>query len=59
MIRRAIGFGLMLLILKFLMSEVFSAGQDTAVSLLNTANVLFSNIGNMNKGFEVENLIPR
>lgn len=49
----------MLLILKFLMSKVFVAGQDTAVSLLNTANVLFSNIGNMDKGFEVEDLIPR
>ncbi len=59
MIRRALGFGLMLLILKFLMSEVFSAGQDTAVSLLNSANVLFSNIGSMDRGFEVENLIPR
>ncbi len=49
----------MLLILKFLMSEVFIAGQDATVSLLNSAGVLFSNIGSMNKGFEVENLIPR
>jgi hypothetical protein len=47
MIRKALGLGLMIIILKFLMKEVFTAGTGALVSLFNTANVVFSNIGSI------------
>ncbi len=49
----------MILILKFLMKEVFAAGEGSVVALFNTANVLFSKMGSMNHGVDVERLIPR
>lgn len=59
MIRKALGFGLMILILKFLMREVFVAGQNSLVTLFSTANVLMSNIGNIHHGVDVTRLIPQ
>jgi hypothetical protein len=54
MIRRALGLGLMILILKFLMNSVFTAAEGTFVQFFNTANVLLGNMGN--GGFLPDNI---
>lgn len=60
MIRKALGLGLTIIILKFLVSEVFIAGESLLVNMLNTANVVFSNTSeNFEVGFDVNQLIPR
>jgi hypothetical protein len=59
MIRRALGLGLMILILRFLMKEVFAAFENTAVSVLNVANILISKLGTTTTQLDINNLIPR
>lgn len=44
-IRKAIGFGIFVLILRLLLNDVFHALENTTVGFLNTANTIFSNIG--------------
>jgi hypothetical protein len=58
MIRKAIGLGILVLILKILMKEVFVAGQGAIVSLFNTANILFSNLGNITSSPNPSALVP-
>jgi hypothetical protein len=58
MIRKAIGLGLMIIILRFLMKEVFAAFESSLVSIFNTANVLMSNLGNA-QAPDVSALIPQ
>jgi hypothetical protein len=58
MIRKAIGLGILILILKLLMKEVFVAGSGALTSLLNTANILFSNFGNLTSPPDPSALIP-
>ncbi|HEY4479861.1 MAG TPA: hypothetical protein VJB58_00090 [Candidatus Paceibacterota bacterium] len=58
--RRALGLGLTILILKFLLSEVFVAGESLLVNMLNTANVVFSNASNsLESGFDLDSVVPR
>ncbi|MEK7642363.1 MAG: hypothetical protein AAB392_01065 [Patescibacteria group bacterium] len=59
MIRRILGLGLAILLLKFLMKSVFVAGENAFITLLNTAGVLFSNMGNIGTGVNVDHLVPR
>jgi hypothetical protein len=60
MIRKALGLGLMILILKFLMSEVFSAGEKTLVEIFNTASAIIPQVGtNGLEAPDVSSLIPR
>jgi hypothetical protein len=54
MIRRALGLGLMILILKFLMSEVFMAMENMMVDTLNTASTVMTGINQ--SGFNIQNL---
>lgn len=60
MIRKALGLGLMIIILKFLMNSVFTAAEGSFVQFFNTANVLLGNIGE--SGFlpesEITNISP-
>ena len=56
---RAMGLGLMILILKFLMSEVYVAMNGSLVQMFNTAGLLFGNLGNVQTGFDASYLIPR
>ena len=57
--RRAIGFGITILVLKFLMSEVFEAFEATAVNLFDTANVFLGQAELLPSGVDVTSLIPR
>lgn len=60
MIRRALGLGLTIIILKFLISEVFVAGENLLVNTLNTANAVMSNTSrNLEAGFDLNQLVPR
>jgi hypothetical protein len=59
MIRKALGLGLMLLILKFLMKEVFVAAEDSMVQILNGAGAIFSSRGFVPSDAEIQSLIPR
>ncbi len=57
-IRKAIGFGIFVLILRLLLGDVFHALTDTTVGFLNTANTIFANIGSSSP-IDASALIPR
>ncbi|PIR37238.1 MAG: hypothetical protein COV34_03385 [Candidatus Zambryskibacteria bacterium CG10_big_fil_rev_8_21_14_0_10_42_12] len=60
-INRAIGLGLMIIILKFLMQESFIAGQDALEALFGAAETSFSHIENTASvtNMNARALIPR
>jgi len=41
------------------MKEVFAAFENTAVSVLNVANILISKLGTTTTQLDINNLIPR
>lgn len=57
--RKAIGFMITILVLKFLMNEVFEAFEGTAVHLFDTANVFLGQTQVIPNGVDVTSLIPR
>lgn len=49
----------MILLLKFLMKEVFAALNDSLVSALNAATAVFAKMGSEPLGTEILNLVPQ
>lgn len=59
MIRKALGLGLLIIILKFLIKEVFVAGENTAIQFFNAAAAVMSNIGKFaSTSSDIDSLMP-